>query len=486
MSILDPILFQCRINPDCGAICVPGANQPIITYGQLERLSNNVGRMAVTLGFGPGQIIGIMVKDKIFHVALILGLTRIGVVTFTCRGPSPPKELGVSAVITDSPQPFTNVDRIIRADGTWLMGDGRPIDERNLHQPNDDDVFRINLTSGTTGIPRGVGFTHRMMRERNARFSYIFGDRFPRSSRLYCDLGLASSPGLRYLIYMLSRGGTIMLFGEDGGSTIQAFDLYKIQNMVTSPHGLGEYLKFYETNSSVPCVFDHIVTFGGLLSPEMAAAARAHMTPHIYSAYGATEVGPVAFGPAHVIAEIRGAVGYVLPDVSVQIVDDTDRPLPLGQEGAVRVRSRTRAQGYVGDPRQSERTFRDGWFFPGDFGCLTADRLLVITGREETRLNVGGDKVNPELVEAVLTAFDGIEDAGVFSVANELGIEEIYALIVASAAIDDQALRAHCQDRLQSGFAPVRFFPVDRIPRNAMGKIERTLLADLARRRPSQ
>jgi fatty-acyl-CoA synthase len=483
MSILDPILFQCRINPDCGAICVPGATPPVITYGQLERLINNVGRMAVSLGFAPGQIVGILVKDKIFHVALILGLTRIGVVTFTCRGPSPPKELGVSAVITDSSQPFTNAGSIVRADGTWLMGDGRPVDARSLHHPGDDDVFRINLTSGTTGIPRGVGFTHRMMRERNARYTYIYGDRWPRSSRLFCDLSLASSPGLRYLIYMLSRGGTIMLFGEDGGSTIQAFDLYKIQNMVTSPHGLGEYLKFYEANGSVRCDFDHIVVIGGLLSPELMTRARARMSPHIYNSYGATEVGPVSLGPAHVIAEVAGAVGYVLPDVSVQIVDDADRPLPPGKEGAVRIRSRTRAEGYVGDPQQSARTFRDGYFHPGDFGYLTADRLLVISGREESRLNVGGDKVNPELVEATLIAFDGIEDAGVFSVANELGIEEVYALIVAKSAIDERALRAHCEARLLSGFSPVRFFPVERIPRNAMGKIERSQLADMARRR---
>ena len=143
------------------------------------------------------------------------------------------------------------------------------------------------------------------------------------------------------------------------------------------------------------------------------------------------------------------------------------------------------ADGYVGDPQASADAFRAGWFYPGDVGYLGPERLLAITGREKTQINVGGEKVNPERVEAILTAFPGVSDAAVLAVPNELGIEEIYALVVNSGTVDDQALRAHCERNLQRGLVPVRFLAMDRIPRNEMGKIERSRLIELAKQRPN-
>ena len=93
--------------------------------------------------------------------------------------------------------------------------------------------------------------------------------------------------------------------------------------------------------------------------------------------------------------------------------------------------------------------FRDGWFYPGDYGYVADDGLLVITGRQETRLNLGGDKVNPETVENVLAAFPGVSDAAVLTIPNALGIEEIYALIKSQSLLDEGALRTYCQARLE-------------------------------------
>jgi acyl-coenzyme A synthetase/AMP-(fatty) acid ligase len=117
--------------------------------------------------------------------------------------------------------------------------------------------------------------------------------------------------------------------------------------------------------------------------------------------------------------------------------------------------------------------------YPGDVGYLRGDDLLVITGREETLLNVGGDKVNPEIVEEVLCSFPAVADSAVLNVANELGIEEIHALIVPRAALDEPELRKHCAQHLQHIFIPVRFLAVEGIPRNDMAKIERGRLMDL-------
>jgi acyl-CoA synthetase (AMP-forming)/AMP-acid ligase II len=481
MNIVDPILFQCRMNPHGPAICTPGTSADTISYGRLGRMIDNVGRKALGHGLAPGNVAALAIKNKILHAGVILGLARLGIATVSGRDQPLPKELRADAIITDGVHHFGTVARVITADASWDAGDGRPLDGSQAPRAGGNGLCRIVLTSGTTGEPKAVAFTHKMLCDRVAHYGFAKGNRFPRISRLYCDLGIGSSPGFRYLLYMLWKGGTIYFYGDDAQSAVQAFDLHKIQGMVASPHGLGEYLKFFETHSAFQCGFDHVMSSGGSLTPHLAERIRARMSPNVSCSYGSTEAGTIAFGPADLIASVPGAVGFLTPGAAVEFVGETGGALPAGKEGALRVRSPNLVDGYLGDPTQSAASFRDGWFYPGDFGRLTKDGILVITGREQTRLNIGGDKANPETIEDVIGGFAGIEQAAAFSVPNELGIEEVVALIVARSKIDQAALRSHCAARLPSAFVPVRYIQVAAIPRSEMGKIERQRLPGLAK-----
>jgi acyl-coenzyme A synthetase/AMP-(fatty) acid ligase len=479
LNIVDPILFQCRVNADQPAICAPGARLEPVTYAQLEGMLNSLTRTVLQFDLRRGDIVGVLLNNKIFHVVLTLALTRIGLVTVSCRGRSLPKELEAAAAFVDTPGPFANVDRIIVADISWATGDGSRVSPGFV--ASGDELCRIILTSGTTGTPKGVPFSHQKLFEKNGRFDYAWLDRWSRSSRLFCDLGLSSSLGFYYMLYMLGRGGMIMMMGEDMVGTVQSLNLFQMQNMATSPYALAEYLKFHETQPTVHCNFDHIVVAGGALTRPLATRAWARMSPNLITFYGATETGMVASGDARVTIEVPGAVGFVLPDAKAEIVDDADRPVKRGSEGIVRVRTEQVVDGYFRDQATSARHFRDGWFYSGDVGYLRSDGLLVVTGRQETLLNVGGDKVNPEIVEEVLASHPAIADSAVVTIPNELGIEEIHALIVARAAFDETDLRKHCAQTLQRIFTPVRFVAVERIPRNDMAKIERGRLMELAK-----
>src|SRR6266704_1921991 len=124
MNIVEPILFQCRINGDQPAICAPGDNFDAMTYAELEFMLNALTRAVVQHGFQRGQVVGVLIGNKILHVVVSLALARIGVVTVSCRGRSLPKELGAVAVMTETPGPFANVDRMILVDRSWAKGDG--------------------------------------------------------------------------------------------------------------------------------------------------------------------------------------------------------------------------------------------------------------------------------------------------------------------------------------------------------------------------
>ena len=136
MNIVDPILFQCRVNGEQPAIGAPGTKFDLVTYAQLEYMINNLTRAVLSLGLQRGQIVGTSLQDKIFHVALLLALTRIGVVTVSCQGPSLPKEINATAVITDTAGSFANVERIIRANPEWVRGSSDPVVDPRLIKPS--------------------------------------------------------------------------------------------------------------------------------------------------------------------------------------------------------------------------------------------------------------------------------------------------------------------------------------------------------------
>jgi len=480
MNIVDNILHQCRNHAPVVAMGAPGTSLPVVSYGRLERFIHNVSRKAVGCGLSRGQIVAIFVMDPVLHAALVLGLTRLGVITLSGRNPRLPGELRIAALMTDTDFPY-EAAKIVRVDQGWLAGDGNPLPDGRLYQGGDDDICRIVLTSGTTGDAKAVALTHRMMAARVARHDTVFGNLLPQCARTYCDLGLATSLGFQFLIYMLWRGGTIFFPGPGLEPAVQAFAAYGVQNMISAPAGLAQLLQFYQVRKSLQCNLDMILSAGSLLSNALSFRVRARLCPNVVSLYGSTEASMIAVAPTHAFAHRAGAVGYVLPDVTVEIADAAGEAQPPGAEGLVRIRSPYGPGQYLGSPSDQTTTFADGWFCPGDIGRLTQDRLLVITGREKAVMNLGGDKVMPEMVEEVIGSFAGIDQAAVFSVTNELGIDEMWSLIAPISQRNEQALRAHCQARLPAAFVPVRFIAVQSLPLNAMGKLERQRLPDIAK-----
>jgi acyl-CoA synthetase (AMP-forming)/AMP-acid ligase II len=480
MNIVEPILFQCRLNPLAIAICVPGSIYGSINYETLDRFIRNTAQTAVSSGIAPGSVVAIYVNDSVLHASLILGLMHAGAATLSLREPKQISGIVPDIILTDAPGRFSSDVTVLAIDRSWLDGDGATPSSANSSRGSDGDICRIILTSGSTGVSKGVAFSHKELAARIAHYTYSKGPRFAHCPRFFCDLGISTSPGFRYAMSLLSRGGTIYFLGPDPTDILQTIDLHKIQGMATSPYGLAEFLKFFEADSAFEVTFDHIICQGAMLSRELSYRARARMCQNLYSSYGSTETTTVAFGPASVIENVSGAVGYIQPGVTVEAVDKSGNVLPPLRDGALRIRTAHMATGYVGDPAATQTFFRGGYFYSGDIGHVTPQGLLVVTGREKTALNIGGDTIHPELVEEVIVSFEGIREAGAFAVDNDLGIAELSALIVTTAPIDEIALRNHCATRLRPSAVPVKFIIVDALPRGGQGKLERSRLPEIA------
>src|SRR5262249_9950382 len=118
------------------------------------------------------------------------------------------------------------------------------------------------------------------------------------------------------------------------------------------------------------------------------------------------------------------------PGSEVEVVDEDDKPLPVGRSGRIRVKTDSQVDGYLEDPDATARLFRNGWFYTGDAGMVVAPRRFRVLGRVDEVLNLGGLKYLPSQIEDAIIRQAHVRDAGVTSIQGERGGNEIGIAVV--------------------------------------------------------
>ena len=149
------------------------------------------------------------------------------------------------------------------------------------------------------------------------------------------------------------------------------------------------------------------------------------------------------------------------------------------------VRGPNVSMGYLDRPEETAAAFREGWFHTGDVGRLDEEGYLYVVDRKKDVVITGGENVWSTEVEAALYAHPDVVEAAVIGVPDELWGEVLLAVIVPAAgsalvaADGEEALVAHCRERIGGYKVPRRYRFVDALPKSAMGKI---LKGELRRR----
>jgi acyl-coenzyme A synthetase/AMP-(fatty) acid ligase len=215
------------------------------------------------------------------------------------------------------------------------------------------------------------------------------------------------------------------------------------------------------------------VTFaGGALPEPMWRRATRLFTDPVLSQYGATEVGPVAYGDHSLLEKHPGAVGRLLPWVRMEAVDENDRPLPAGEQGILRTRAPGMTHRYLDDPAASVAAFRGGWFYPGDVGTVSLEGVVQVIGRSDDVMNIGGAKIAPVKLESLVAGTANIRDVAATAVQEPNGEQFVAVGIVADTPIDRESLAARCREVVPSQ-VPIYVLQMEAIPRNDSGKILR-------------
>ena len=291
-------------------------------------------------------------------------------------------------------------------------------------QVSTDDGFVIIHTAAVAGKPRGALLSHGNVLCANIHFIYLL-NLTPRD--VYLNILPLFHVGGLFLSAASFHAGSLTL-------NVKKFDAAKATELIQKK-GVSVMLEFPPILSSI---LDHHENTGidikslravsGLDSTETIERYQRFTGGHFYSTYGQTETSCLAtFG---LYDDKPGSAGKMLPLAEVKIVDEYDRPIPVGQVGEIIMKGPMIFKGYWNLPKDNEYTFREDWHHTGDQGRFDEDGFLWYVGRkaEKELIKPGGENVYPAEVEKVILQHPAIENTVVFGVPDPKWKEGIKAV----------------------------------------------------------
>lgn len=390
--------------------------------------------------------------------------------TVTLLGADALTELMVGAIddlFSDTPE--------AESAGDGPAGDG-PV-ERSI-----DDPAAIIYTSGTTGRPKGAIVTHGNLASNAEALVRIWG--FAPDDVTVHALPTFHAHGLFVAVNTaLVAGSTLHFLGR--------FDADRIVDALAGPGTVlmgvpTFYVRLLASDRFTREVADGVRLFisgSAPLTEKTFAEFETRTGVRILERYGMSETEMIASNPLDG-ERTAGSVGFPLPDVEVRIRrgDDPSQDLAeMDEPGGIEVRGPNVFAGYRRMPERRASDFTDdGWFRTGDLGTLDAEGRLRIVGRAKDLIISGGENVYPAEIEALLDQLPGVAESAVVGMPDddfgELGlavvVPELGATVEPSAVLD--ALRG----RLAGFKLPRLCVSVDALPRNAMGKVQKTVLQE--------
>ena len=451
----------------------------IVSYAQFLSLIHATTALLHDRGIRPGDTVGLSMGRWPMHCVAFLALARLGALTLPLPrnlGPNAGRALaarfGVSTVVSNwKDAPVPPGARLVLLDSMSLSG---AVVEPGLggYQPDGSTPLRVALTSGTTGERRGVVHTHASFMQR-VELTALDCDRHSRL--LPSDLHITA--GFLMTIAVLAQGGTVVFDRTfsvtDIANTIR---LYGVTHCLLSPAAIPRIAAVLPEQGLAFPSLRLLRIVGATPPPAMVDLLRSRFTPHVHGVYGITEVGMLALATPDILGAVPGCAGRITPWARIEVLGPEGQPLPPGEIGELRVAIDGMPRQYHCDPPAGAPSrFRDGWFYPGDVGRVTADGLVFVEGRADDIVNLGGHKYALPLIDAGIESHPAVRAAVAFT------LEDADGNVVVGAAIEREPgpaapgleeIAAWVRRQLRMTVA-MRLFEVSGLARDDMGKINR-------------
>jgi fatty-acyl-CoA synthase len=362
--------------------------------------------------------------------------------------------------------------------------------EAGFDYPELDDRAAAGLcyTSGTTGNPKGVLYSHRSSVLHAMAVCLADGIGLRRADRVLPVVPMfhANAWGLPY---------AAMLAGADLVLPSQFLQAEPLARLIEServtlagavPTIWLDVLRYCDNNEADLSSL-RIVPCGGSAVPRslMEAFEERHGV-RIMQAWGMTETSPlasVARPPAGAEGEdhwrYRSTAGRILPLVEVRLVTGDGSVAPWDGEttGEIEIRGPWIAREYYEDPAGAEK-FHDGWLRTGDVAAIDPEGYIRITDRAKDVIKSGGEWISSVELEVELMAHPAVVEAAVIAMPHERWSERPLACVVMAegASVSAEELREHLRSRVAKWWLPDEFAFIDEVPKTSVGKFDKKSL----------
>ncbi|HYG90042.1 MAG TPA: long-chain fatty acid--CoA ligase [Azospirillum sp.] len=349
------------------------------------------------------------------------------------------------------------------------------------------DPVVVCYTSGTTGVPKGAVLTQNVLFWNAVNSTHMHD--LTSADRVLTTLPIFHVGGLNIqTLPALHAGATVVLHRKfDPAAVFEAVERHRATLTVLVPTQIKLMMehKHWEGAdlSSLRCI-----TTGSTLVPEaLIRQVHARGVPLI-QVYGSTETAPIAAYQRIADAERRlGSTGRPAIHCAIRLVDPMGRDVAPGATGEILVRGPNVAQGYWNDEEGTQRSFHDGWFHTGDIGHFDEDGWLWVDGRRKDVIISGGENIYPAVLEGILAESPDVLEAAVVGRPDQHWGEMVVAVVVPRDPhrLTREAVLALFQDRVARYKHPREVVFVDRLPRNAMGKLKKDEVRRMALNTPA-
>ena len=507
-----------------------------LTYGELDRMSRQMGAWLQGKGLAPGARVAIMLPNVLQYPVAMAAVLRAGYTVVNINPLYTPRELqhqlndsGAEIIIVlenfattvEQVLEHTKVRHVVVASMGDLLGglkgaivnfvvrhvkklvpaftlpqavpfntmlaEGARLTLQAVKQEHDDIAF-LQYTGGTTGVSKGAVLLHRNVIANVLQNEAWLAPVMKVGPDTPQVVFVAALP--LYHIYSLTI------------SALMGTRLGGLNVLIPNPRDIGGFVKelakypvaiFPAVNTLYNALLNNaafrqldfssykVCNSGGMSVQKVVAEKWLALTGcPIIEGYGLSETSPVATANRVDIHQFTGTIGVPLPSTEVQILDDDGVPAPFGQAGEIAIRGPQVMAGYWQREAETAAAMTaDGFFKTGDVGIMDATGAIRIVDRKKDMIIVSGFNVYPNEVEEVVSAMPGVLECACIGVPDANSGEAVKLFVVRrDPALTKEQLLEHCKHELTAYKKPKYIEFRDELPKTNVGKILRRQLRD--------
>jgi len=480
-------------------------NNDYLTFNQLNQRVNQLSHGLMSLGVKPGDRVAILAFNCLEFPIVNYAAAKCGAVLVPINfrykkveliyiiNNCEPKVLifgpELAPMVENAKTEFTPTVHLVAMsekpmeNGISLANlmDGRPTSEPEV-KVEPTSPCSIMYTSGTTGFPKGVLFSHTSLLAILTGMA-LEGD-LSHNDVTMIPIPLFHNGGLNGLLQpTLMLGGTavIMSKGFEPDVCLDAIGRFRITLTMFVPTQLA-MLIHHPGNSKYDLSSLEKIWYGSsAISPTVLEASMELFNAHFYQWYGQSETGMISVLRPEDHMERSQYTGREMFNSEIRVVDEDGNDTPVGEIGEI-----ISAQvplgmiGYFKMNDANRKTIRDGWIHTGDLARVESNGYFTVVDRMGDMIISGAENIYPKEIEDAIISHPGVREVAVFGIPDEIYGESVCAAVVKKKGhqLDEEEIINYCASKIAGYKKPKRVEFMEELPKNASGKVTKNVLRE--------